>query len=61
MSYEGLEISDGDTAMAVFGFMAKGKYKKDEVAKLRKKLLDYCKHDTLATVKFHEQLVEKAS
>ncbi len=57
MSYEGLEISDGDTAMAVFAFMVKGKYEKEEVEKLRKKLLDYCKHDTLATVKLHEKLM----
>ena len=57
MSYDELEISDGDTAMAVFAMMAQGKYKKEEVEELRKKLLDYCKHDTLATVKLHERLI----
>ena len=58
MSYEGLEISDGDSAMAVFGLMALGKYENREAKVMRKKLLDYCKQDTLAIVKLHERLVE---
>jgi len=57
ISYDGLEISDGDTAMAVYGFMALGTYEQKEVEILQSKLLEYCKLDTLATVKLHEKLV----
>lgn len=58
MSYGGMEISNGDSAMAVFGLMALGKYENREAKVMRKKLLDYCKQDTLAIVKLHERLVE---
>jgi len=37
--------------------MAQGKYKKEEIEELRKKLLDYCKHDTLAALNLHKRLV----
>lgn len=58
MSYEGLEIGDGYTAMAVFALMALGKYEDSEAETLKKQLLEYCKQDTLAMVKLHEQLLE---
>jgi predicted RecB family nuclease len=55
LTYDDLDISDGDSAMAVFGFLALGKYK-DRSEEMKKKLLEYCKQDTLATVKLHEKL-----
>jgi len=58
MSYEGLEIGDGYTAMSVFALLALGKYGADEAETLKRNLLDYCKQDTLAMVELHKQLVE---
>jgi len=60
MSYDGMAIAEGDSAMAHFTFMAWGKYDADKVEKTRKDLLEYCKLDTLAMVKLHERLVEYA-
>lgn len=58
MSYEGLEIGDGYTAMSVFALLALGKYGADEAETLKRNLLDYCKQDTLAMVELHKQLLE---
>ena len=58
MSYEGMNIADGSSAMAVFANMAKGKYETEEIGQLRQDLLEYCKLDTLAMVKLHERLEE---
>jgi len=58
MSYEGLEIRNGDEAMATFACLAQGKYGDSEVGTIKNHLLEYCKQDTLAMVKLHQQLVE---
>ncbi|MBN2286040.1 MAG: DUF2779 domain-containing protein [Tissierellales bacterium] len=58
MSYEGMSIADGSSAMAVFAYMVKGKYVDDEIVQLRRDLLQYCSLDTLAMVKLHEKLEE---
>jgi len=59
MSYDELEIADGDSAMAAFAYLALGKYKKAREAESTKRnLLEYCKQDTLAMVRLHQQLVE---
>ncbi|MBA7515546.1 hypothetical protein ES705_07588 [subsurface metagenome] len=58
MSYEGLEIRNGDEAMATFACLAQGKYGNSEVETIKNHLLEYCKQDTLAMVKLHRQLVE---
>ena len=58
MSYEGLEIRNGDEAMATFACLAQGKYADSEVETIKNYLLEYCKQDTLAMVKLHQQLVE---
>jgi hypothetical protein len=58
MSYEGLEISNGDEAMATFACLAQGKYGNNELEIIKNHLLEYCKQDTLAMVKLHERLVE---
>jgi len=57
MSYDGLEIAEGDSAMAAFAYMARGRYDETEVNSIRKHLLEYCKQDTEAEVNVFEQLV----
>lgn len=56
MSYEGLEIGNGDNAMAVFAYMAMGRYSETEMKKIKANLLEYCGQDTLAMVKLHDRL-----
>lgn len=58
MSYEGLGIGDGGTAIARFAKMAMARYSPDEAMKVRKELLEYCEQDTLAMVKLHVRLLE---
>ena len=58
MSYDEIEISDGDTASATFTFMIQGKYENGEIEKKRNDLLEYCKQDTLAMIKLHERLIQ---
>lgn len=60
LSYAGLEVSDGDTAITHFARMARGEIVGDDVSITRKQLLEYCKLDTLAMVKVHEALVQLA-
>ena len=61
MSYEGLQIGNGATAVARFATAALGRCSPDELATLRRDLLDYCKQDTLAMVRLHEALLAEAS
>jgi len=56
LSYEGLEIADGDTALVTFAMMAQGKMDADKMERKRAALLEYCKRDTLAMVRLHEVL-----
>jgi hypothetical protein len=56
LSYEGLEIADGDTALVTFAMMALGKMDTGEMERKRAALLEYCKMDTLAMVRLHEVL-----
>lgn len=58
MSYDELEIADGDSAMAAFAYLTLGKYEDREIETIKRNLLDYCKQDTLAMVKLHKRLVE---
>jgi hypothetical protein len=58
MSYEGLEIRNGDEAMAAFACLAQGKYGDSEIETIKNNLLEYCKQDTIAMVKLHRQLVD---
>jgi hypothetical protein len=58
MSYEGLEIRNGDEAMATFAFLAQCKYDNSEVETIKNHLLQYCQQDTLAMVKLHRKLVD---
>lgn len=61
MSYEGMDIAEGDSAMAYFAFMAMGEYNLEEEEKIKKDLLKYCKQDTLAMVKLHKNLAQLVS
>lgn len=57
MSYDDLEISDGDSASAAFAYLALGRWKEEsEVESIRDNLKHYCARDTLAMVKLHERL-----
>ena len=58
MSYEELEIRNGDEAMAAFACLAQGKYVNSEIETIKNHLLEYCKQDTIAMVKLHRQLVD---
>ena len=58
LSYEGLDINDGGSAMAVFANMVQGKYSPEEIVVHRKNLLEYCKLDTYAMVRLHEILCQ---
>jgi hypothetical protein len=57
MSYDDLEISDGDSASAAFAYLALGRYKSEaEINDVRSDLLNYCARDTMAMVRLYEQL-----
>jgi len=56
MTYKGLTISEGGDASAYFAYLAIGEFK-DKEDKIKKDLLEYCKHDTLGMVKLHERLL----
>ena len=58
MTYEGMGIADGETASTYFALMALGKYTDEEVEKIKKNLLIYCKQDTLAMVEIHKKLLK---
>jgi len=60
MTYEGMEIADGEAATVYFALMALGKYTDEESEKIKKNLLTYCKQDTLAMVEIHKKLLEIA-
>lgn len=60
MTYEGMEIGNGEDAMEAYHEMCRLLDRPKELAKLRKAMLEYCKQDTLAMVKLLEVLGTKA-
>ncbi len=56
MRYDGLDISEGGSAMAAFAHLAMGHYDEKEALEVKQHLLEYCKQDTLAMVRLHEHL-----
>ncbi len=57
MSYDDLEIADGDSASVAFAYLALGRYNsKAEIEAVKRNLLEYCARDTMAMVKLHERL-----
>ena len=61
LSYSGLSVRDGDTAIARFARMAMGEIMGAEAEATRKQLLAYCEMDTLAMVRLHEALIQLAT
>jgi hypothetical protein len=57
LSYAGLDVRNGDTAIARFARMARGEITGESAIETRRQLLEYCKLDTLAMVRLHEALV----
>lgn len=55
-SYDHLAINNGTDAVAMFVKIIDGQCTPEESATIRQNLLEYCKLDTLAMVKLHEQL-----
>jgi hypothetical protein len=55
MSYDGMEISDGEMASEAYARMCQSK-DPAEIERIRKALLEYCKLDTLAMVRIVEKL-----
>ena len=60
LSYQGLAVRDGDTAITRFARMARGEITGSDVAPTRQQLLEYCKLDTFAMLRLHEALVKMA-
>lgn len=60
VSYDGLDIADGDSAITMFARMARGEIIGEEAVRTKRSLLEYCKLDTLAMVKLHDVLAEMA-
>ena len=58
--YEKLEISHGEGAMLAWAGIQSGKVSPDQLEKVRKEMLAYCKLDTLAMVKIWEKLRDVA-
>jgi CRISPR/Cas system-associated exonuclease Cas4 (RecB family) len=61
LSYKGLAVGDGDTAIARFARMARGEITGEAIKDTREALLAYCKLDTLAMVRLHEALFQLAT
>jgi len=58
ISYDGLDISDGMSAMAVYVNLCKGKYDASESETMKESLVKYCELDTYSLLKLHEKLYE---
>ena len=59
MSYDDLEIREGDSASAAFAYLALERWKAEsDIQAIRDNLLQYCARDTLAMVKLHQRLAE---
>jgi hypothetical protein len=60
MSYDGMEVAEGNEAGLAWEKMVRAEVGSDERRKLREDLLAYCKQDTLAMVRLLEVLREGA-
>jgi hypothetical protein len=58
LSYKGLVVGDGGTAITRFARMARGEIMGEAIEATRQALLEYCKLDTFAMVRLHETLFE---
>jgi predicted RecB family nuclease len=57
MTYEGMEVADGQDAGIAWESMVRGGLDRDEHDRIRKALLDYCGQDTLGMVRIIEKLL----
>ena len=57
LSYDALDVSNGDDAAGVFALMRVGEYPTETHEGHRKRLLEYCKLDTTAMVRLHEAIL----
>lgn len=60
LTYDGLEVANGDMAMGAYRAMSEARDPLD-LARIRNALLEYCKLDTLAMVRIVEKLREMAA
>jgi hypothetical protein len=60
LSYQNLQIADGGSAVIAFARMARKEITGQAAEETRANLLRYCKLDTLAMVRLHEVLLERA-
>ena len=60
LSYDEMEIAEGQSAALLFGDMYEGKLEDLTLETARQNLLDYCRMDTLAMVRIVERLRELA-
>lgn len=58
LSYDGMDIAEGATAMASWDEMVNKDSLPERKEKIRKDLLKYCKLDTLAMVRIFEELID---
>jgi len=58
ISYDSLEIKDGDSAMAAFAYLALGRYEGEKADEVKINLKQYCAQDTLALYKVQQQLIQ---
>ncbi len=56
MTYEGMEVADGQAAGLAWESLVRGGLDQGERDRIRKALLDYCGQDTLGMVKLLEFL-----
>ncbi len=57
LSYKELAVSGGEDALGLFSLMRVGRIPEEEIPARRAELLTYCKLDTLAMVRVHEELL----
>ena len=55
LSYDGMDVSDGDMAMLAYKKMTASK-DQTEIENLREALLEYCRLDSLGMVRIYEKL-----
>ena len=56
MTYEGMEVADGQSAGLAWESLVRGSLDCSERDRIRKALLNYCGQDTLALLRLHEVL-----
>jgi hypothetical protein len=56
MTYEGMEVANGEAAGLTWELLMRSGLDRDEHDRIRKALLDYCGQDTLGMVRLVESL-----